>query len=73
MLAWPGWPCTELADPVALALAGLKFGMYSDAGALTCLGYPGSRGHEEQDAAAFASWGVDYLKCVRPHGPWWML
>ena len=41
---------------------GLKFGIYSDAGDRTCGGYPGSRGHEYQDARTFASWGVDYLK-----------
>ena len=41
---------------------GLKFGMYSCAGAVTCAGYPGSFEHEFIDAASFASWGVDYLK-----------
>ena len=41
---------------------GLKFGIYSDAGTKTCGGYPGSRGHEFQDAAQYAAWGVDYLK-----------
>ena len=41
---------------------GLKFGIYSDAGSKTCGGYPGSRGHEFQDAAQYAAWGVDYLK-----------
>lgn len=41
---------------------GLKFGIYSDAGALTCGGRPGSWGHEYQDARQFARWGVDYLK-----------
>ncbi len=41
---------------------GLKFGIYSDAGMKTCGGYPGSQGHEFQDAHLFASWGVDYLK-----------
>ncbi|MEU9079283.1 ricin-type beta-trefoil lectin domain protein [Kitasatospora sp. NPDC048538] len=48
---------------------GLKFGIYEDAGSTTCGGYPGSglgtRGepdHFAQDAAAFAAWGVDYLK-----------
>ena len=34
----------------------------SDAGAFTCLGFPGSRGYEEADAATFADWGVDMLK-----------
>ncbi|MFA5962800.1 MAG: glycoside hydrolase family 27 protein [Sphingomonas sp.] len=41
---------------------GLKFGIYSDAGAKTCGGRPGSQGHEYQDAATYARWGVDYLK-----------
>lgn len=41
---------------------GLKFGMYSCAGTLTCAGYPGSFDHEFIDAATFAEWGVDYLK-----------
>jgi len=41
---------------------GLKFGIYSDAGTKTCGGYPGSRGHEFQDAQQYAAWGVDYLK-----------
>lgn len=41
---------------------GLKFGIYSDVGAKTCGGKPGSRGHEYQDALVYASWGVDYLK-----------
>ena len=41
---------------------GFKFGIYEDAGTQTCGGYPGSRGHEYQDARLFAKWGVDYLK-----------
>ena len=41
---------------------GLKFGIYSDAGKLTCGKRPGSLGHEYQDARSYASWGVDYLK-----------
>lgn len=36
---------------------GLKFGIYSDAGNLTCAKYPGSLGYEKQDAQTFASWG----------------
>ncbi|HEY0945627.1 MAG TPA: glycoside hydrolase family 27 protein [Opitutaceae bacterium] len=41
---------------------GFKFGIYNCAGAQTCAGYPGSLGHEYQDARSYASWGVDYLK-----------
>ena len=41
---------------------GLKLGIYSDAGATTCGGRPGSRGYEYQDARTYASWGIDYLK-----------
>ncbi|GAA1944693.1 glycoside hydrolase family 27 protein [Kitasatospora viridis] len=46
---------------------GLKLGIYESAGTETCQGYPGSwgpggSGYETQDAALFASWGVDLLK-----------
>lgn len=41
---------------------GLKFGIYSSPGPLTCGGYTASYQHELQDARSFASWGVDYLK-----------
>jgi len=41
---------------------GLKFGIYSSPGDLTCGGYLGSYQHEEQDAATYANWGIDYLK-----------
>ncbi len=41
---------------------GLKLGLYSDAGTMTCAKRPGSIGHEYQDAKQYANWGVDYLK-----------
>ncbi len=41
---------------------GLKLGIYSSPGPKTCGGYEGSYGHEAQDAKAYASWGIDYLK-----------
>jgi alpha-galactosidase len=41
---------------------GLKLGIYEDDGTATCAGFPGSLGHEQQDANTFASWGIDYLK-----------
>ena len=41
---------------------GMKFGIYSSPGPRTCAEYPGSYGHEEQDAKTFAAWGIDYLK-----------
>ncbi|THH12158.1 hypothetical protein EW145_g192 [Phellinidium pouzarii] len=40
----------------------LSFGIYSDAGSLTCGQYIGSLGNETIDAQTWASWGVDYLK-----------
>ena len=48
---------------------GLKFGMYSCNGPLTCACYPGSFDHEFTDAETFAEWGVDFLKydnCFKP-------
>jgi alpha-galactosidase len=50
----------DLADYVHAL--GLKFGLYSDRGTATCAGRPGSYGYEDQDAAAYAEWGVDYVK-----------
>jgi alpha-galactosidase len=41
---------------------GFKFGIHNCAGTRTCSGFPGGRGHEFEDARAYASWGVDYLK-----------
>ncbi len=41
---------------------GLKLGIYSDAGSKTCGEFPGSLGHEYQDARQYAAWGIDYLK-----------
>ena len=41
---------------------GLKLGIYSSPGPKTCAGYPGSYGHEQQDAETYAKWGIDYLK-----------
>lgn len=41
---------------------GFKLGIYSGPGDTTCAGYTGSLGYEEEDAATFASWGIDHLK-----------
>jgi len=41
---------------------GLKAGIYSSPGPLTCGDAAGSYGHEEQDARQFAAWGFDLLK-----------
>ena len=41
---------------------GLKFGVYTDAGRMTCQKRPGSYQHEAQDIKTYASWGVDYVK-----------
>ncbi|KAF2178205.1 carbohydrate-binding module family 13 protein [Zopfia rhizophila CBS 207.26] len=41
---------------------GFKFGIYENAGNMTCGWYPGSQDHEEIDSKTFESWGVDYLK-----------
>ncbi|KDN50838.1 glycoside hydrolase family 27 protein [Tilletiaria anomala UBC 951] len=41
---------------------GLKAGIYSSAGSMTCGRHVGSLDHEEIDAQTFADWGFDYLK-----------
>lgn len=44
---------------------GLKIGIYSSPGKLTCGKRLGSLLHEAQDAATYARWGIDYLKYDR--------
>ena len=41
---------------------GLRFGVYSSPGPMTCADYTGSYQFEQQDANTYAAWGVDYLK-----------
>ncbi len=41
---------------------GLKMGIYSSPGPLTCGGCIGSFQHEEKDAQKYGEWGIDYLK-----------
>ena len=50
---------------------GFEPGIYTDAGNLSCGGYPGAYGFEELDAQTFASWGFTYVKldgCNMPTG-----
>lgn len=59
-------PNSKFPDMKALAdyvhSNGLKLGIYSSPGPKTCAAYPGSYGHEQQDAETYAKWGIDYLK-----------
>ncbi|SEL15391.1 alpha-galactosidase [Pseudoxanthomonas sp. GM95] len=59
-------PNAHFPDMKALAdyvhAKGLKLGIYSSPGPKTCAGYVGSYGHVEQDARAWAEWGIDYVK-----------
>jgi alpha-galactosidase len=59
-------PNLKFPDMKALAdfvhSRGLKLGIYSSPGPVTCEGYEGSYGHEQQDARTYAAWGMDYLK-----------
>lgn len=41
---------------------GLKAGIYTSPGPLTCAGHVGAYQHEEADARRFAAWGFDFLK-----------
>lgn len=41
---------------------GLKLGIYSSNGTLTCEDLPASLGHEAADADTFAQWGIEYFK-----------
>ena len=41
---------------------GLKVGIHTTPGPVTCSGREGSYGFEEQDAQTFARWGIDLIK-----------
>lgn len=41
---------------------GMKLGIYSSNGTLTCEDLPASLGHERIDAETFAEWGIEYFK-----------
>ena len=41
---------------------GLKVGIHTSVGPVTCSGREGSYGYEKQDAETFARWGIDLLK-----------
>ncbi|KAK5631163.1 hypothetical protein RRF57_006878 [Xylaria bambusicola] len=45
---------------------GLKIGIYSSAGTMTCAGYPASIGYESIDAATWAAWGIDCKSLSNP-------
>ena len=49
---------------------GLKLGIYSSNGTLTCEDLPASLGYEEVDAQTFAEWGVEYFKYDFCHHKW---
>ncbi|MCC7496380.1 MAG: hypothetical protein IT160_02305 [Bryobacterales bacterium] len=59
-------PNRRFPDMKALAAyihsKGLKAGLYTSPGPLTCARYEGSYQHEQQDAAEFARWDFDFLK-----------
>jgi alpha-galactosidase len=59
-------PNREFPDMNALTAyihgKGLKAGIYTSPGPLTCAKYEGSYQHEEADARQFAAWGFDFLK-----------
>lgn len=59
---WKRFPSGMAALADYIHARGLKFGLYTDVGSRTCQGRPGSLGHEWQDAATYAGWGVDYVK-----------
>jgi alpha-galactosidase len=59
-------PSAKFSDMKALAdyvhAKGLKIGLYSSPGPRTCAGAVASYQHEDQDAASYAGWDMDYLK-----------
>lgn len=64
------WNSTKFPNPAKFVsdvkAIGIKVGLYSDAGSMTCENYqPGSYGYETQHVAKFDSWGIDFLKYDR--------
>ena len=59
----PGFDRDLTRYMAALHGMGLKGGLYNTAGTTTCQRVAaGEAGHQDQDAATFAAWGVDFLK-----------
>jgi alpha-galactosidase len=56
------WPSGMPALAAYVAARGMTLGIYTSHCEFTCQGFPGSLGHEEQDAALFASWPVALVK-----------
>eukprot|EP00729_Bicosta_minor_P024184 gene24184-14456_t len=56
------WPTGLKKFGEALRSYGMKLGTYTCVGPTTCGGCIASEGHEDQDVATFADWGVEYLK-----------
>ena len=59
---WIGLSLTLCGWRAKAHARGLKFGIYTDVGPITCAGLPASWAHQELDARTFAAWGVDYVK-----------
>lgn len=74
------FPSGMLALTAYIHKLGLKAGIYTDIGRHTCYPnpqYQGSYGHEQQDAATFAAWGMDlvemdYCHRVKDHTGRWV-
>ncbi|MEW6157128.1 MAG: hypothetical protein AB1813_06820 [Verrucomicrobiota bacterium] len=45
---------------------GMKAGIYTEPRVRTSAGFPGSEGYLEEDASAFAAWGIDYVQFDMP-------
>ncbi|KFZ21639.1 hypothetical protein V502_02918 [Pseudogymnoascus sp. VKM F-4520 (FW-2644)] len=63
------WPNGIRAVADQIHDMGLKFGLYGCAGQMTCASFPGSEGHEVQDAQQLAAWDIDFWKhdnCFTP-------
>ncbi|OBT83383.1 hypothetical protein VE02_08352 [Pseudogymnoascus sp. 03VT05] len=61
------WDSVKFPDGMPWFTAHLKSkgfipGIYTDAGNLSCGGYPGALDHEEIDLKDFTDWGFEYLK-----------
>jgi len=57
-----GFPYGMKNFSLELNARGLTLGIYTSHALTTCKHFPGSYGHEDQDAQDYADWGVTYVK-----------
>ena len=61
--------CQNSTNKYSMTDAGIKLGVFADAGTRTCGGAAASYNFEHVDAQSFADWGLSYLKYDNCNAP----